>query len=796
MYSISYRRAQSSLLRNHGSLRYKSRITESLLPDHHRIPFQRATGASLNDRSSSETGLISHQAYCRISQVRTLHKSLFSWKNRGISDPTPAAHSSINGYDSLIDPHLDPSLIARVNNPQSNGLVSPHFIEYYQDQTFMEDLDHLLLQKISFISKAEPESTDADTEIAEARIERALQKKMARLKSRKDTIDQFKKQREVAFTTFLNKENSKWLFEPKNKVNWGEYGEENVYLRSKVSSYVETEHLLSGGRLSHSRPEIQNTLLLLSKLFINTFLVEINVHSLLGDGGIQGKFKNDPFLAQDLIIRRFDKDKKQEILAILTELYSVEREGVPKSLQEFISGLNRKGVSEIIQQSRVNESFSSLADYRLKFSHYKSSQHLNYDRSDLTRLTQSYQPVRFHSREVKNDEFERKFDRAFADYESSSDPFKHLELLLQLARILVTSRSYTPDHTIFKVLMEKLVRCGLYTYLTLVYESLPAGKYVQSVLGNDPRGEKLPKQSFHFQKIVEECPGIISTLLENAVRSKDEYSFRQMLKFFRLKDISGYESGLSKSGYNELLSFSKHRKGAVALLTVRYDTNESLWIPAEFVYQAIKGCIQLNEFGYIDPLVTLLILQSKEVNGKHEVELNFDRNPQIGTDSIFYSLMLGAKQLSQKIYTKELIMLSLEAIRKDKDFSRLTYLVPHLDSYVIRNLETSGGHLQTIRKHFHNKVVRKVSTQKEDAEFTETDCHHPLGLALIEAIFKTLFQFMDRRQVYSGLFPTFDELLDFNNTVSELVAEKEAKKYKSDAARDAFVLLDRLRPVK
>lgn len=730
------------------------------------------------------------------SQYMRIHTSPLPQEKRNASDPISTIQSSVAGYDSLIDPHLDPSLIDRVNNPQNHDLISPHFIEYYQDQKFMEDLEDLLAQETPFIVATNTQSRDQNAQKIEKRIERTFQKKMARLKNRKDSLDQFKKQRKVAYTTFLDKENTKWLFEPKKKVNWGTFEDGNDYLNSDMSSYTDAERLLSSGGLSYHDYEMQNTLLLLSKFFINAFLAEINIRNVFGDEDLGAKPKSDSFLAQDIFIRRFDETKSREILTLLTQLYSVEKAGVPNSLKEFLSQLDRQGVADIVKGASVSESFDSLAFYRLNFSHYKSSQHLNYDRSDLTRHTQSYQPVKFHSREIRNDEFVQKFERAFSEFDKSTDTLKHLNLILQIAKILATSRSYVPDYTAFKILIEKLGHCGLYNYQALVFESLPDGKYMQSLLGNDTEGAKLPKQSFHYQKIVEDCPGFISTLLQYAVRNKDVYTFRQILKFFRLKDIAGYESGLSKSGYSELISFSKYRKSAFALLTLKYDSNESLCVPVDSVYQAIKGCIQLNELGFIDPLVTLLILQSKEANGKLEVELNFDRNPQIGTDSIFYSLMPSAKQLSQKIFTKELLMLSLEAARKDNDFSRLTYLVPHLDSYVIRGLETSGGHLQSIKEHLYKKMVRKMTTQEEENTFMRLDSGHDIDLALIDAIFKTLFQFIDRRQVYSGLLPTFDELLDFKNTVSDLVREREAKNNDFSSTQGAEIGFDRLRPIK
>ncbi|ODV82341.1 uncharacterized protein CANTADRAFT_29611, partial [Suhomyces tanzawaensis NRRL Y-17324] len=377
-----------------------------------------------------------------------------------------------------------------------------------------------------------------------------------------------------------------------------------------------------------------------------------------------------------------DSDMKASILFLATSLInSVLVEINLQSFEQFFHNLDSEAISGLLLELKSSDAFNSIETLRLYFQHFKSSQYVNYDRSDYSKAVQNNNFVKFSSQTIDNSEYFQGFKEAFDEYKNSKTTreLAHLDLLINIVKVLLRSSQFTPNVEIFQVLMDEFGKLELYNFQSVVYQSIPQYKHRQTVLAS-PQDElsvsKVPKMAYHVQEAVEQNPAFLRTLIDYHIIRNDSESFKQLLSFYRLDDIIQHEKVLNKSYLAGLMSksrFIRHKERQLEIEPITYSCEEPLLIPLDTIHHTIKGCIQLEQFQFIDLLFNKIIVHAmeKEASGWQ----------------LLVSQSYSPKEFASKIFTKELFKVLLRASTKSDDLGRIMWLMPHLDNYLETHMD-------------------------------------------------------------------------------------------------------------
>jgi hypothetical protein len=482
-----------------------------------------------------------------------------------------------------------------------------------------------------------------------------------------------------------------------------------------IEDYQQLRHFF--GQLSYYNSEMQTGLYLICQYLLNSIIVELNLRNLFKSPEI---IESD-FLYRNLIETIKQNDLKIEILKILNPL--LNNDVKPKNFTEFFQNLNQLEIQTLLNQLKFNHDFDSVEIYRYLFHNIKSSQYLNYEESDLTSFVKSNNFIKFQSNHQSNEEYIEKLDKlfdkychylsqeflmqqdeAYCDYliDKSSKKFnllteiyqnhivnvpnmQHLNLGLSIIKVLLTCNQYIPNYDLFKYLLDNLRAVGLVNYQSIIYKSLPLYIHKPSVLT-----ENQTLQYYHFQPIVEQNPEILSSLLHYNSDRNILSTFQSLLSFFLLDDIALYESILSQSNLQGILSKSKYTRDSKRWLhsEVYFKSSKPLIISVDSVYTAIECCINLKCFEYIDSLFNKILIHGIENDNTLSILLTMGSSD---TNSTVYEQLLAKQytpqEIASKIFTKQIFKLLLKASRLSGDLGRLMWILPHLDNYLQRNLE-------------------------------------------------------------------------------------------------------------
>lgn len=483
------------------------------------------------------------------------------------------------------------------------------------------------------------------------------------------------------------------------------------------------------GQLSYYNSEMQTGLSLICQYLLNSIIVELNLRNLFKSPEIT----ESDFLYRNLIETIKHNDLKIEILKILNPLLNNNIK--PKNFNDFFQNLNQLEIQTLLNQLKFNHDFDSIEIYRYLFQYIKSSQYLNYEESDLTSFIKSNNFIKFQSNHQSNKEYIEKLDKlfdkychylnqeslmqqdeAYCDYLIDKSPKKfnllteiyqnhivnfpniqHLNLGLSIIKVLLTCNQFTPNYGLFKYLLDKLRAVGLVNYQSIIYKSLPLYNHKPSVLTDNQT-----LQYYHFQPIVEQNPEILSSLLQYNSDRNISTTFHSLLSFFLLDDIALYESILSQSNLQGILSKSKYTRDSKRWLhsEVYFKSSKPLIISVDSVYTAIECCIDLKCFEYIDSLFNKILIHGIENDNTLSILLTMGSSD---TNSTVYEQLLAKQytpqEIASKIFTKQIFKLLLKASRLSDDLGRLMWILPHLDNYLQRNLE----HITHNTKEISNK---------------------------------------------------------------------------------------------
>lgn len=615
-----------------------------------------------------------------------------------------------------------------------------------------------------------------------------------------DHINQYNIKKNLSKSFLTQRENISDLFSQESNIAdlFKDSRAENKTKTRSVGTYeVMKRNLNNGKNLLYYRSEIQNSLMLLATYFINSILVEINVRKTFHDQAIK-KYSSSTLFRESLFDNIKSKDKKNEMYKILVGLYDLEESGVPNCLDQFMAKLHLESVDKLINiDLKRSDEFNSLEFLRYTFTHIKTTQYLNYDHSDTLKFIKSECPVAFNSMEINNEEFLEKFNMCFNSY-NPEEPLGHLELLVSLVRVILSSQKYTPNYSIFIHLLEKFENCNLLNYQSLVYDSLPSIDDSRLILANPAEGyQKQGRMSHQFQELIEKNPNFLVSLLRYQVPRGDLFTLQELLTFFNLKQVQDHAKLLKKTNLLSLVSQSRFKNKEIRLAFVEFKSDEPILVLVDSIYTAIDCCIKLKQYEYIDLLLTKLILNLCEKDSQLKVVLSFGNNENSALDcrdSLLISKGLSLTTIESKIFTKDIFKLLLKTCVESDDVGRLLWLLPHLDNYLATNIESSKTHIESIAE-FLNKSMLNEEPISEDEyrNFVDANKRSKIDMDLISNIYQAL-----KVLRLDGRILTYDAMLHFANTDSNQIKLKKnnlsderinfnERKYSSEGpARDLF----------
>lgn len=573
-------------------------------------------------------------------------------------------------------------------------------------------------------------------------LQKRLNDKIIYIRNKVLFVDFFKNQREKIVSMASDPKNVESLFE-----NFEEYSE------------IDAKPILSSDVTYSSDFEIVSSLLLLSHLLINLFLVEVSLRGALQDQQFLQKFPESLSIYHQRLLSDIPKSENaHEIYKELAEFYDKDKLGVPEDYAFMVKNLDQQSVLHLIREFKSNDDFFSLQYYREMFHYYKSGDFLNYEQTDLHSSTKSVLPVYFNSIERNSSEVLQKIIQAFDAYAVSQN---HLELLIDVTQSIFSSHKYTPTVEVFKVLMDKFGEHGLNNYQTIAYNCLPQYKHMPISLAEN-NGKPGPRFYYQFQHLIEEVPEFLNTLLSYLLLRNDKVTFLELLKFFRLRANRDYENYLNKSKYRELISRSSFAYAYNCLrieelaneMPLIFTTDDPMIVSIDSIFKAIEGCIKFKRFEFIDPLfnnLVIFILNPNKCNGKKLLPLSLGSTSEILDHTNHFLLLaedLSLDDYSNIILDKTMMKLLLEASKESDDIGRLLWIIPHLDRYLQHHLSTEEcvGH------------IKKFAAKNFDTDFQDNESSMAIDTELIRLIYDTCTHLK-----VDGKVNTYNKILHFDS---------------------------------
>ncbi|KAK6457254.1 uncharacterized protein RJT20DRAFT_127453 [Scheffersomyces xylosifermentans] len=507
------------------------------------------------------------------------------------------------------------------------------------------------------------------------RAEKRFPDKMHRMRQNRELASKFLEHRSKVVHIFKDEDNIEALFK-------GSSG--SLELRNVTNSYKQLKETLSPtSKLNYYDSDLKNSLLLVVHSFVNSVLVELNLrHLFLSPLNTHKRHikEHRSALYVHLLRNLQDNAQKIEIIKLLTPLYTSNNS--PENYQDFFRGLDFSSVMALIEDMKHSNDFNSLESRRSFFQFYKSSQHLNYEHSDLIKSVLATNYITFQSPGVNDSEYLQGFSQSFRKYDKKQE-LGHINLILGITRTLLSSSSYTPSLKIFQALLDGLGELKLYHYQSLVYQSLFLFKHKPTTL----TGSKL--SACHFQHLIEQHPAFLASLVRYQIPRGDVDTLKQLLSIYRLDEVIEHEKVLNRSFMADIMSKSRFYRSSSRMLGIKpviFDTDTAIYTNVDSVYQGIKACIELGQYQYIDSLFNKLIVhciqnnESGDDKKKLQVVLSFGSKPE---KILQKSLMVGERNVVEaSIFTGELFSILIRASRESDDMGRLMWLMPHLDNYI------------------------------------------------------------------------------------------------------------------
>ncbi|RKP29414.1 hypothetical protein METBISCDRAFT_18709 [Metschnikowia bicuspidata] len=331
---------------------------------------------------------------------------------------------------------------------------------------------------------------------------------------------------------------------------------------------------------TYSSP-LANSLLLLSSLLIQRFLVELNLRHAFQDKKLLDQYPQETYLIENGLSNSLScakRTKIQEVLASLT------LHGVEITINDVLADLPR------------NESFTSVELKRQDFYTYKSAHWLNYAFSDVTSSIEACLPPAFLSSVVDDEEYFRKITGLFSAHKTDLHPFKHFNLALSVAKMLATGGERSPSILVIRVLLDKFGEHGLYSYQSSVHDALPSfGSGELEPLSERPDADAATTKLYLM--LIQKDPQYLHSLIDYNFRKGKHGNVKFLLSF--LEPSAATRKALS----SHLLPFFHNNLRS----TPNTEPHAPLWPGAKTYETALEVCAQIGDYDRMDRILVGLL---------------------------------------------------------------------------------------------------------------------------------------------------------------------------------------------
>lgn len=325
---------------------------------------------------------------------------------------------------------------------------------------------------------------------------------------------------------------------------------------------------------------LQNSLMLLSSQIFKQFLLELKLRLAFQDRKLLKEYPQESYVTQNSILKRLTREDRLEIQELIAD---IEQDDLEVKLTDILNNLSQ------------DEAFSCSTLKREDFYHYKSAHWLNYAESDTTNLIRSDVRPRFLSPVINDEEYIGKFSKLFSAYKSDTHPFKHINLALQVAKILANGGNYSPSLQVFRVLLDKFGEVGLFNYQALVYDTLPSFESGEF----EPLSQRADADSTTqglYLKLIEKEPQYLKSLIE--------YEFQRQ-HYQNLNYLLNYLEPQAKKPHSLpfmplfLFSLIGNPSPSTSL--------ESILVEVNAVESALKVCFKMRDYERMDRILMKLL---------------------------------------------------------------------------------------------------------------------------------------------------------------------------------------------
>ncbi|GEQ67950.1 hypothetical protein JCM33374_g1616 [Metschnikowia sp. JCM 33374] len=468
---------------------------------------------------------------------------------------------------------------------------------------------------------------------------------------------------------------------------------------------------------------IQNSLMSLSHSIISTSLIELNIRYALFDKKLTTHFPGTDSLYRSKLFQNMSDDKdKQELLSNMSDFCIVPS----SNSKSFLKSLHPKKKEMLFASFRRSDHFADKESQRYDMYIHKSGRWRNYEDSDTAKQISAIRGPVFESNTVSNVHYFEKFQTLFSSYKSERRPLKHINLVLEIARILASDGKFIPSNAIFRDLLDKFGEVGLTNYQHLVYDSLPDFQHRKTAWADGVASHSFAeKKLIHFQSLIEEDPQLLGSLIEYNTK-RGNASFVKKL-FAYLEPVH--------NAYPQSQTILPH------FMTKRFDSssrgsNEALEKPILFenniIELAIKACVDLEEYKSIDKLLNKLVFNSIDTPSG----LKIFSGSHFGSDKLLLN-NFSTDEVVNKLFNENILCMLGQVYVSSKDLRRCEWIAPIIQKYITK---TDSPKLSTLYKSIVHLLESIQSKNQKDSQVRHHDMHGKSGYSITKIKKTTAFE--------------------------------------------------------
>lgn len=530
-----------------------------------------------------------------------------------------------------------------------------HELENYEEVIKnLEDQENSIRHQIKILKKKNAKKNYDANHLEEHTAERSHQ-------YRRDAFKQsYLSQRAAILSIFSKQSNIDQLFQGK---------EQSQFEKSSNVNEPAFQNMTHSSTILHS-------LMMLSNIFIKTFLVEINLRNAFNDGSVL-KLKKTNYLFYQNLFQRLKLDLLKGYLNERLGLVAKDR----SSSSFFWRHPDEETFYNMGTEFQHSGHFRGRELMRLDYYYHTSGKYLNYEISSKSRHILAIQAPIFYSDVESNAVYIKDFRKIFENYENDPHPMKHLNLILCIAQRLIQDGECVPQVTIFKELLDLLGKAKLHNYQALVYDTLLAFEHDKNILASSNQPHKIAGISLRrFAAIIKEDPSILVSLIQYQVFRNDLYAFKLLLEYLTPNKGELRTKPFILPAF--MLSWNSNHPPC--------DVNlPGAFISTSVIENAIDGCIKLKDYEQIDKLLAKLVFDLVRVLEGIKIALD-DQGKNVPYLSQTTPEITAIKQL----FSERILLLLGKAYMESGDKLRCNWLASLISKIP---LDSSSGEIEELQ---------------------------------------------------------------------------------------------------